>query len=166
MKRRWNRWTRAVPGAVALGLLGGAGPAAGADAPPPIELDRLLQLPKSVEVENVRHGGATRSEWQVRFAEARQDLDHARAALEAAREELESLAGEQGNWQMAAPGMPVTEGSENSPVSYRLLQEIRRQREEITRFERRLRDLQIEANLAGVPEEWLVATDDAPAPGR
>ena len=66
---------------------------------------------------------------------------------------------------MAAPGMPQG-ASENSPLSYRLLHEIRRQREEVARFERRLRDLKIEASLAGVPDEWLAAADDLPAPGR
>jgi DNA repair exonuclease SbcCD ATPase subunit len=151
--------------AVGLGLVAGAGPAAGADPPPPVELDQLLRIPKTTPVENVRHGGATRSEWKERFAETQENLEQARAALAAARKELEGLASEQGNWQMAAPGMPQGE-PENSPVSYRLLQEIRRQREEVARYERRLRDLQIEANLAGVPDEWIAAADDAPVPGR
>lgn len=165
MPRRWNRWARASASAVALGLIAGAGPAVGADPPPAVELEQLLRIPRTTPVENVRHGGATRSEWQARFAEAQENLDQARAALAAARQELEELAGEQGNWQMAAPGMPQG-ASENSPLSYRLLHEIRRQREEVARFERRLRDLQIEANLAGVPDEWLAAADDPPAPGR
>jgi len=150
---------------VALGLIVGAGPAAGEDPPPAVELDQLLRIPRTTPIENARRGGATRSEWQARFTEAEENLEQARAALATAREELEGLAGEQGNWQMAAPGMPQG-SSESSPLSYRLLQEIRRQREEVARFERRLRDLQIEANLAGVPEEWLAAADDAPAPGR
>jgi hypothetical protein len=151
---------------MALGLLGHPGPTGAADDPESVDLDRLLQIPRSVEVESVRHGGATRAEWQARFAEARADLDRARKALEAARTELESLAGEQSNWKMTAPGIPAGEGAENSPISYRLLQEIRRQREEVARFERRLQDLRIEANLAGVPEEWLAVADGAPAPGR
>ncbi len=124
-----------------------------------------MRIPRTTSVETVRHGGATRSEWQARFAEAQENLDQARAALAAARTELEELAGDQGNWQMAAPGMPQGT-SENSPLSYRLLHEIRRQREEVARFERRLRDLQIEANLAGVPDEWIAAADDPSAPGR
>ena len=165
LPRRWNRWAHASARAVALGLIAGAGPAVGADPPPPVELDQLLRIPRATPVENLRHGGATRSEWQARFAESQENLDQARAALAAARTELEGLAGEQGNWQMAAPGMPQG-ASENSPVSYRLLQEIRRQREEVVRFERRLRDLRIEANLAGVPDEWLAAADDPPVPGR
>ena len=66
---------------------------------------------------------------------------------------------------MAAPGMPKG-ASDNSPVSYRLLQEIRRQREEVARFERRLRDLRIEANLAGVPDDWLAAATDPAVPAR
>jgi DNA repair exonuclease SbcCD ATPase subunit len=155
-----------LAGAIALGLLANPGAVRAADAPEPVELDRLLRIPKTVEVESVRYGGATRAEWQARFAEARGDLERAREALEAAREELEELAGEQSNWQMTAPGMPAVEGNENSPISYRLLQEIRRQREEVARSERRLQDLRIEANLAGVPEEWVAVADDAPDPGR
>ena len=78
----------AVIALVALGLLAGAAPSAGADPPPAVELDKLLRIPKTAPVENVRHGGATRSEWQARFASAQEDLDDARAALAAAREEL------------------------------------------------------------------------------
>ena len=49
--------------------------------------------------------------------------------------------------------MPVAP-SEKSTVNYGLKQEIQRKREDVARAERRLRDLIVEANLAGVPEEW------------
>ena len=65
---------------------------------------------------------------------------------------------------MAAPGAQPT--AENSPVSYKLRQEIRRQREEVGRAERRLRELEVEASLAGVPAEWrgpVQRADAAPA---
>ena len=63
-------------------------------------------------------------------------------------------------WQMGAPGVQVT-NPEDSPVSHELRQEIRRQRDEIERLERRLRELGVEAKLAGVPDEWLAAAEDA-----
>jgi hypothetical protein len=73
---------------------------------------------------------------------------------------MEALAGEKAGWQMSAPGVQAM-NPEDSPVSYELRQELRRQREEIERFERRLRELEVEAKLAGVPDEWLAAVEDA-----
>jgi hypothetical protein len=129
-------------------------------SPAPVELDRLLKLPDSLEIETPRRGGATRNEWRARFAEVRGGLDMARAALESAQAELEALAGDKDNWQMGAPGVQAVD-PENSPVSYRLRQEIRRQRDEVERFERRLREFEVEARLAGVPDEWLAPVEDA-----
>ena len=61
--------------------------------------------------------------------------------------------GSDGNaWQMAVPGAGAN--AENSPVSYKLRQDIRRQRGEVAEAERALQELRIEANLAGVPEDW------------
>ncbi len=68
------------------------------------------------------------------------------------------MAGKSSNWKVAAPGAqsgPV----ENSPVDYGLKQEIRRKREEVERAERSLRDLIVEANLAGVPEDWYKTSE-------
>jgi hypothetical protein len=55
-------------------------------------------------------------------------------------------------WQLTAPGAQVT--PENSPVSFKLRQDIRRFREDIERYEGALTELRIEANLAGVPAAW------------
>ena len=49
---------------------------------------------------------------------------------------------------------------ENSPMNYRLHQSIRRAREDMQRAERLLRELMVEANLAGVPPEWQNAGDE------
>ena len=72
--------------------------------------------------------------------------------LAKAQSELEALAHKTENWQMAAPGAQPT--AENSPVSYKLRQDIRQYREDVGRAERRLRELEVEASLAGVPAEW------------
>ena len=41
-----------------------------------------------------------------------------------------------------------------TPLDYKLSQDLRRSREEVERAERQLQDLGVEANLAGVPEDW------------
>ncbi len=141
-----------------LGLL--AGPPAPAQeaedaVPPPVGLESLLRLPRSSPppAQLERRGGATRREWKARFEAARADLDDASRALDQAQKELEAIAVDTDNWQMAAPGSQASADS-SAPLNYRLRQEIRRQREQVERADKALKDLTIEANLAGVPQEW------------
>ena len=106
---------------------------------------------------------ARRKRWEARFADVRGDLDGAKAQLAKAQSDLESLANKSESWQMAAPGAQPT--AENSPVSYKLRQDIRKYREDVGRAERRLRELEVEASLAGVPPEWQKPTHTDAAPG-
>ena len=46
------------------------------------------------------------------------------------------------------------QASPDAPLDFQLRQEIKRHREEIEHLEQQLQELEIEANLAGVPEEW------------
>lgn len=126
---------------------------AGPDAPA-VPLDRLLRLPDSIGrgAPEPRRGGLTRPEWEARFREAHSELETARKGLDQVQRQLEQEAGQVSNWQVAAPGQQAA--SENSPLSYKLTQEIRRRREEVEVTERRLQSLIVEANLAGVPEDW------------
>jgi hypothetical protein len=50
--------------------------------------------------------------------------------------------------------VPGLEPSPDAPLDYQLRVAIRRHRSEIERLERKLKQLEIEANLAGVPPEW------------
>jgi hypothetical protein len=131
-------------------------PQEGAPAPKPaaIPIDQLLKLPVSYQQRSAEqtHAGATKKEWQERFRSARDALEIARAELARTRKELEALAGQSSSWQVAAPGQPAP--SENSPLSFRLRQEIRRRSEALEDAERDLQDLEIRANLAEVPEDW------------
>ena len=140
-----------------------AAPDAGARS---VDLDSLLRLPpSSTPASEVRAGGATRQEWEQRFATARGDVDAAQKAIDKAQQELGQMARGTDNWQMSAPGAQA--GSEPSPMSYRLRQELRRQRDELAGAERRLNELEVEAKLAGVPEEWTLpphAQTPPPAP--
>jgi hypothetical protein len=145
--------------AVLLGAaLAAAGlPATGADEGDPraVPLDRLLQLPSSLPVEGrvEKRGGNTKRQWQERFQKADDDLQAAQRALEESRAELEELASGE-SWTMSAPGLGAATAPTDSPLDYRLSQELKRQREELERAERQLQELEVEANLAGVPEEW------------
>jgi hypothetical protein len=120
----------------------------------------LLKLPDSVAAPSAepRRGGKTRAEWQALFRQAQADLDAARKALDDSRKELEEVAPDSA-WSMTAPGLPVDPQPTEKSIDFRLRQEIRRQREEVERAERRQQELAIEANLAEVPEEWRVVTD-------
>jgi hypothetical protein len=137
-----------------------AAPAAGADPepktqpPPAVELDRLLKLPSTVEVQREQIGSATRSQWRARFASARAEHEAALAGLESAQKKLGEVAETSEAWQMAPPGAGATGGASETPVDYQLRQEVRRQREDLIRSEKNLRELTIEADLAGVPADW------------
>jgi hypothetical protein len=142
----------------------GSGEAEAPAGSPAVGLDSLLRLPPGVgtPVEQPRAGGATRPEWEQRFATARADVSAAQAAIDKAQQELGKLVQGGEAWQMSAPGTPA--GTETSPVSYRLRQELRRQRDELAAAERRLNELEVEANLAGVPVEWTHPPAAASAP--
>ena len=152
-RRRPQGWRVGAVSALAAGLMAGspAPEAKEAAEPPTVDLDRLLRLPESLELDAAERGGATASQWRLRFQAERAKLSAARAALHSAQVELEGLAEESSSWQMAPPG---AKGATQSPVSFRLHQEIRRQNEEIDRSQRRLEELGVEADLAGVPEKW------------
>ncbi len=159
MQSGWNRlcpWTGGLALALALGhavAAGGAEPQAKTAPPPAIDLDRLLKLPPIVEVPREQIGSATQSQWRARFTSARAEHDAAVTGLEAVQKKLGTMAEGTEAWQLAPPGS-VTKGASDAPLDYQLKQELRRQREELERSERRLRDLTIEADLSGVPAEW------------
>lgn len=123
------------------------------------ELDRLLKLPESMQYSSEKVGGATRTEWRNRFAEARASVTDGEKALEKAQAELAEVAGSKSEWQFAPPGVPA-QSDENSSASYQLRQDVKRKRTEVDRARIRLRELQVEANLAGVPPDWRGESTD------
>jgi hypothetical protein len=134
-----------------------AAPAPAAEpAPAPVAYDALFRLPSDGAAQPKEGAPLDRKRWEERFTAVRGDLDTARQQLAKAQSDLESLAHKSDSWQMAAPGAQPT--AENSPVSYKLRQDIRKYREEVGRAERRLRELEVEASLAGVPPEWREPT--------
>jgi hypothetical protein len=148
--------------ALSLALTWAAGASAQDEAPaaepaeqsapaPGVALDQLLTLPTDRSYSVERKGGMTRGEWRNRYGEVRGDLAKERAALEATQGKLEDAGG--GQWSVnPIPG--AESDASRSPIDFQLRTELRKHREEIDRLERKLRQLDIEANLAGVPEDW------------
>ena len=129
----------------------GAASAASAEEQP-AGLDRLLTLPDDKSYGVDRRGGLSRGEWRARFVEVQDALVVERKGLAEAEGRLDEVAGSSSNWQMApVPGM---QPSPDAPLDYQLRVSIRRHKSEIERLERKLKELEIEANLAGVPAEW------------
>lgn len=139
-------------------VLWGAGVSAEEASPPEapkVSFDQLFKLPTDTGPAlsgERRVSGATRSQWEERFRKARKELLEAQRSLREAQSEIEDMASKADAWQLTAPGAQVT--PENSPVSFKLRQEIRGYREDIERLEAALTELRIEANLAGVPVAW------------
>ena len=138
-------------------------PAPAAQPAPPVAYDALFKLPSNDTPHPAGGAPLDRKRWEERFAAVRGEVDGARTQLAKAQADLEALAHKTENWQMAAPGAQPT--AENSPVSYKLRQDIRQYREDVGRAERRLRELEVEASLAGVPAEWREPTHVDAAPG-
>lgn len=159
MQPDWNRFG-ALPGALAAlvlchALAAGAEEPAGAAPPPPtVGLDRLLKLPSDVEVSRDEIGSSTRTQWRSRFASARAEQQAAQTALDATQKKLGTAAGEADAWQIAPPGVGAASAASEAPVDYQLKAEMRRQRGDLARSEKVLRELTIEADLAGVPADW------------
>ena len=97
----------------------------------------------------------------------RSALDDARKALKATKLELDGAALESGGsqWSVAPPGAGGGGASSQStsPLSFKLRQALKTNRIELEAAERSLRELEIEANLAGVPKAWRGISEDAGA---
>lgn len=156
LARRRRYW-----GTVGLALLFALGayaeePPTRAAPAPVVPLDQLMKLPSSAptDAQIARKGGDTKPEWQARFRSARKDVAEADRELQEVREELEELAGEGSSWKMSAPGMGSVEAPTDTPMDYQLSRRLKSKRAESKRTRQALHELEVEANLAGVPEEW------------
>jgi hypothetical protein len=131
-----------------------AGPGTDEGDPPRVELDQLLKLPSTLDYSVERRGGLTEGEWRSRFRELRTALEAEKEGLEQAEEDLDRVAGTSDAWSVAPPMPGMSEAAADAPLDYRIRQTINRHRQEIDRLERKLRELEVEANLAVVPEDW------------
>lgn len=161
---RRARWIAVLALVGASPGFGEGEPGAGTGETPRVHLDQLLELPAGRSYQVEKRGGMTRQEWAGRFQALRDGLRDEKAGLAKAETELEDVAGDAEPWTLG-PALPGVTGAD-APLDYRLRQEIRRHRSEIERLEDRLTELQVQADLASVPEAWRgrpVAEGERPA---
>jgi hypothetical protein len=121
---------------------------------PQVGLDQLLKLPSTLDYSVEKRGGFTPGEWRTRFEAVRTALQNEKEALEHAEADLDRVAGSADAWQVAPPMPGMSGAASEAPLDYRIRQSLNRHRAEIKRLERQLRELEVEANLAMVPESW------------
>jgi hypothetical protein len=137
---------------LALGLsLGGPASAQTPEGAPAPGIDHLLKLPSGSAYDVERKGGATKTEWKGRFAEARKEVETARKEYDAAMAKLEKAAAGSDTWRFVPPGGDVTAENQDN---LRVRQEVQKKRDELALAERRQKDLDVEASLASVPDDW------------
>jgi hypothetical protein len=129
------------------------GQAASAEVEAPVDLETLLRLPDSYRTVSERRGGIEKGEWQARFGEARGNVGAKNADLDRLQEKLSGLASTGGQWQAGAPGL-ASPDSQHQTLSYKLRQELRGARTAIDEAERGMLELGVQADLAGVPDDW------------
>jgi hypothetical protein len=157
-----QRW-RSIRSAIGLALVLAAAlqalttsAAAGEEAAPVVGLDKLLKIPPSVSFEPTQRGHSTKAEWRERFDEANDDLAKARAELAETQAKLAEIGSESSAWTMGAPGLSSVdrEVAVDAPLDQTLSKAMKRKRAELERAERRLAEIEVEANLAQVPDDW------------
>src|SRR5215831_16751181 len=130
----------------------------GAKSPPPspggagsektIDLDTLLH-PSATALQPTGKvlGGRDQKGWQAEFKRARQEVSDLEGKIEAEQNKMRSISG--GDWQYSPAG-----GEATDPEVLKLRATLKRDRQSLEASRQRLRDLDVEASLAGVPEDW------------
>ena len=126
-----------------------AGPAPQHTPSKPLDLDRLLRPPNvpSEPSTESSYGGRDRAAWQEEFARADREVADLEQKVEATQTRLRQNAA--GDWNYTPAG-----GEAADPEILKLRAQLRRDRQSLEASRQRLRDLRVEASLAGVPEEW------------
>jgi hypothetical protein len=134
-------------------------------APPParspeLGLERLLN-PRANTPAAPRGdapGGKDREAWEREFLKARSEVAELRARVEATQSEMRDAAG--AGWSYSPGG-----GQAENPEMLKRKAQLKRDRQSLDAAEQRLRDLEVEASLAGVPQEWMhPAEPSSPSP--
>ena len=126
-------------------------PAPAVKPPAPLNLDRLLRPPgvaPETPTAEPSYGGRDRSEWREEFASANAEVVDLESKVEVNQQRLR--ANTAGDWNYTPAG-----GEASDPEVLKLRAQLRRDRQSLEAARQRLRDLRVEASLAGVPEIWL-----------
>jgi hypothetical protein len=118
--------------------------------PPSLDLDRLLK-PRAAPSMRTRYGGKDREAWSRDFSNARSEVAELEDKVEAAQQKYRQVS--DAEWGYS----PIGGGTPTDPEVLRVRAEIKRDRQSLEAARQRLRELGVEASLAGVPKEWSEA---------
>lgn len=138
----------------------GAQPAADAPAgQSTLDLDSLLrprgdfQGSRKPPKQELR-GGRDRLEWHEVFSEAQLEVSELEGRVAELQEAVRAASG--GEWNFS----PVGGGVPSDPEVLKLRAQLKRDRQSLEAAEARLRDLEVEASLASVPDSWRGTGND------
>lgn len=123
----------------------GDAPSAGA---PSLGIDALLRPRMPVSASRELRGGRDRRSWLEAFAAARGEVAEYEETV--AETQAAIRAASRGDWGYTPAGGGVPSDPEVQKLSARL----KRDRQSLEAARQRLRDLEVEASLLGVPDEW------------
>lgn len=118
---------------------------------PTLDLDRLLK-PRTTPGVQIHYGGRSRGAWEAKFARARNEVAGLELNLVEAQERYREASS--GEWGYS----PIGGGMPSDPEVLKIRAEMKRDRQSLEAARKRLRELGVEASLAGVPEEWTLPT--------
>ncbi len=117
----------------------------------PLDLERLLRPPgilADTPPSEPSYGGRDRVAWRDEFERANLEVKDLEAKVEVSQDRLRKTTS--GDWNYSPAG-----GEATDPEVLKLRAQLRRDRQSLEASRQRLRDLRVEASLAGVPEDWL-----------
>ena len=127
----------------------GDGPASGAGRRP-LSLDSILSpRQENWEAKPTLRGGRDRESWRRDFENARAEVTQLDGQVDALQEKLRAAS--TGEWSYT----PTGAGEASDPEVLKLRAQLKRDRSSLATAQARLRDLEVEASLAEVPDPWI-----------
>jgi hypothetical protein len=108
------------------------------------------------------HGGRNREGWAKAFEDARAEVKDGEERVEKTRKKIGEKS--QGGYTYSPLG--GTDTSTTDPEVIKLRAQLTRDRKDLEAARSRLRDLQVEASLSGVPQEWIPREEKASSPSE
>ncbi len=143
---------------MALVALGADAPGAGEDVAPAAKpaapaLERFLRVPGGDVAPSDLRGGRGRRAWFEAFGKAESEVTELEGRIAEAQQALRARSS--GEWGYTPQGASTP----TDPEVLKLRADLRRDRQSLEAARTRLRDLEVEASLAGVPEDWRVSAE-------
>ena len=100
-------------------------------------------------------GGKDEAAWRDFFSQARGEVAALEGRVAGRQDELRRLSGDAAEYSFS----PIQGGEHTDPEVQQLRTELKRDRQSLETARARLRDLEVEASLAGVPDAWRDGAD-------